>query len=210
MIVMCPSFSEADEGGGSDESVVVEREWEDQLRYRIDLDRRRMEIGSDVRVKLTIMPLEKIRVWKIAVFLGGTISVAASSVILNKLAEQVEYLSGFKQVVSKEVPVLFDLWSLRLEDKDGTELQLLPIVSDSSDALLNSPLLPYVTSSDPRFVADPDDSSAPANADAAAELLGPGPWTLAHTMPLPHCDLLAASYTIRQLGLRIKGGRTSR
>jgi arrestin-related trafficking adapter 3/6 len=72
-IVACPSLSDADEGGGhQEEGVVVDREWEDQLRYRIELDRKKMEIGSDLKLKMTVMPLEKVKIWRISAYLGGT------------------------------------------------------------------------------------------------------------------------------------------
>jgi arrestin-related trafficking adapter 3/6 len=100
--------------------------------------------------------------------------------------------------VAKETPVLFELWNLKQDESEGRkeETQLLPIVSDSDDALLSSPLLEYMVPTEYNSaMQDAEGSSSTVDMDAATDFLGPGPWKLAHTMPLPHCDLVVPSFT---------------
>jgi hypothetical protein len=67
-----------------------------------------------------------------------------------------------------------------------TELPLLPIFSDSPDAVLDSPLYPFVN----RQERDSGDTDI----DVASELLGPGPYGISNTIHFPHCDRLHFGY----------------
>ncbi|KZS87188.1 hypothetical protein SISNIDRAFT_461118 [Sistotremastrum niveocremeum HHB9708] len=150
------------EGG----NITVERQWEDELRYIIEVEGRRVIVGGELPVRVTLMPLGKVRVWRISAY----------------LEERVEYLSRFKRVALQENIRRSELWSVRSpsinsKDKDKEE-PLLPIFSVSPDAPLNSPLYPYIVPPP----EDPDRSSA---------LLSPGPWVLKETLRFPDsCDRL--------------------
>jgi hypothetical protein len=58
------------EGGGGG-AINVEREWEDCLRYRIEFGRRKIEMGGWMDMRIMLMPMDKIRIWRIGVYLEG-------------------------------------------------------------------------------------------------------------------------------------------
>lgn len=53
------------------EAVLVERQWEDQLQYLITVSGKSFYIGGNIPVHITMMPLAKIKVYRISVFLEG-------------------------------------------------------------------------------------------------------------------------------------------
>lgn len=55
------------EGG----NITVERQWEDELRYIIEVEGRRVVVGGELPVRVTLMPLGKVRVWRISAYLEG-------------------------------------------------------------------------------------------------------------------------------------------
>ncbi|KAF8518444.1 hypothetical protein JB92DRAFT_2828728 [Gautieria morchelliformis] len=64
-VVSSPSEDDAEET----HSIIVERQWDDQLRYLIALSGRSFVIGSQVPFNLTLIPMEKCKIYKLAVFL---------------------------------------------------------------------------------------------------------------------------------------------
>jgi Arrestin (or S-antigen), N-terminal domain len=66
-IVASPSEDDTEET----HSIIVERQWDDQLRYLIALSGRSFVIGSQVPFNLTMIPMEKCKIYKLAVFLEG-------------------------------------------------------------------------------------------------------------------------------------------
>jgi len=52
-------------------SIIVERQWDTQLRYLIALGGRSFVIGSHVPFSLTFVPLEKCKIYRLSVFLEG-------------------------------------------------------------------------------------------------------------------------------------------
>lgn len=52
-------------------SIIVERQWDDQLRYLISLSGRTFVIGSQVPFSLTMIPMEKCKIYRLSVFLEG-------------------------------------------------------------------------------------------------------------------------------------------
>ena len=67
---------------------------------------------------------------------------------------------------------------LSLKDGDKTPLPILPLTSDDPEAFKHSPLFSMV---------NPGDDLS----EFASSLMGPGPWTLHHDLPLPSsCKLL--------------------
>jgi arrestin-related trafficking adapter 3/6 len=55
-------------GGGA---INVEREWDNALRYRIEFGRRKIEMGGWMDLRIMLMPMEKVRIWRIGVYLEG-------------------------------------------------------------------------------------------------------------------------------------------
>lgn len=51
--------------------IIVERQWDDQLRYLIGLSGRSFVMGSRVPFSLTMIPMEKCKIYKLSVFLEG-------------------------------------------------------------------------------------------------------------------------------------------
>lgn len=67
-LVAAPGEDDTEEG----EAIVVERQWEDQLQYLITISGRSFYIGGSIPVSVTMMPLAKIKVHRVSVFLEGT------------------------------------------------------------------------------------------------------------------------------------------
>ena len=53
------------------EGIDMEKQWEDQLRYRVQIAGRSFPVGGKVPFQLTIMPLAKIKVHSISICLEG-------------------------------------------------------------------------------------------------------------------------------------------
>ena len=53
------------------DAVVVERQWEGQMQYIISIASRMFYIGGIVPVQFTIMPMAKVKIYRLAVFLEG-------------------------------------------------------------------------------------------------------------------------------------------
>lgn len=53
------------------ENIIVERHWEHQLQYLISISGRSFHIGGTIPVTFTLMPLTKINVHRLTVFLEG-------------------------------------------------------------------------------------------------------------------------------------------
>jgi hypothetical protein len=55
------------------EHIVVERHWDQQLQYLISVSGRSFFIGGSLPITLTLMPLAKIKIHQIHVFIEGTL-----------------------------------------------------------------------------------------------------------------------------------------
>lgn len=69
-LVASPTEDDAEET----HSIVVERQWDDQLQYLIALSGRNFVIGSQVPFNLTMVPMEKCKIYRLAVILEGVSS----------------------------------------------------------------------------------------------------------------------------------------
>ena len=65
----------ADDDMEEAQSIVVERQWDAQLRYLIALSGRSFVIGSQIPFNFTMIPLEKCKVYRLSVSLEGQASV---------------------------------------------------------------------------------------------------------------------------------------
>ncbi|KZT21064.1 hypothetical protein NEOLEDRAFT_801051 [Neolentinus lepideus HHB14362 ss-1] len=116
-LVACP-----EEDAEDTENIIVERQWDDQLQYFISISGRTFHIGGTMPVHLTLMPLAKVKVYRISVL----------------LEERVDYLANMKRVARTDPIRRIILLSMKHDDKDGPPL--LPLDSDDPDAFKNSPL----------------------------------------------------------------------
>lgn len=77
IIVSCP----ADDDSEETHSIIVERQWDTQLRYMIALSGRSFVIGSQVPFSLTLIPMDKCKLYRLSVFLEGMYILLKSTLI---------------------------------------------------------------------------------------------------------------------------------
>lgn len=147
MLVSCPGQDDTEES----ESIVVERFWESQMRYHIALsgkvsrspsseradDAQSFPVGGKIPISIRLNPLAKIKLYRITVL----------------LEQRINYFATGRKLTRHETPKKFPL--MRIEHADSKEA-LLPILSDSPDAIKTHPLAAFFinpTSSDGQFVA---------------------------------------------------------
>lgn len=53
------------------ENILVERQWDDQLRYLINVEGKAFPVGGLLPLSITLMPLDKIRLWRVGAILEG-------------------------------------------------------------------------------------------------------------------------------------------
>ena len=63
----CPTEEETEDT----ENIIVERTWEQQLQYLISVSGRAFFIGGTVPVSMVLMPLEKVKVHRIMIYIEG-------------------------------------------------------------------------------------------------------------------------------------------
>ncbi|WOO77581.1 Arrestin-related trafficking adapter 3 [Vanrija pseudolonga] len=154
------------------DNVIVERQWEDQMRYQIALSGKAFPIGGTIPISIRLMPLAKCKIYRITV----------------ALEEKTDYFAANKKVARHETPRRFILFAAKNPDQKKERPEpLLPILSESTDAARESPLAEMARTAalnNPREFADfsnPED-------DCYASLLDPmGPWHLEKDLQLPDC-----------------------
>ncbi|KAG8929308.1 hypothetical protein FRC03_008933 [Tulasnella sp. 419] len=129
-LIACPGEDDTEDT----ESIVVEREWENQLRYLITLSGKSFPIGGLMPIHMTLMPMAKMSIHRL------------SAVI----EEKVDYFAHSKKVARHDPVRQLELINIR---PINIHTPLLPILSDSPDAARASPLAPYVEGDDPSEVA---------------------------------------------------------
>lgn len=155
------------------ENVIVERQWEDQMRYQIALSGKAFPIGGTIPISIRLMPLTKCKIYRLTV----------------ALEEKTDYFAAGKKVARHETPRRFILFAAKgPETKKERGDPLLPILSDSTTAAKDSPLAPLArlaALNNPREFSDlinPED-------DVYASLLDPmGPWHLEKDLVVPDCN----------------------
>jgi len=63
--------SPSDDDTEDTESIVVERHWEQQLQYLIFISGRSFYIGGTIPVSLTLLPLAKVKIHRILIYIEG-------------------------------------------------------------------------------------------------------------------------------------------
>ncbi|PWY98573.1 hypothetical protein BCV70DRAFT_149779, partial [Testicularia cyperi] len=138
-------------------SIVVERCWEDVLSYMVVFSGKSFPIGQRIPLWLKFIPLGKVKIHR----------------IIATLEERTDYFAKGRRVARHEVPRKWTL--LKLAHTKGNE-PILPIMSDSANALDESPVGPLA-----RLAADDDMDS-----DVLTSILDPtGPWELATDLMIP-------------------------
>ncbi|KAJ9097265.1 hypothetical protein QFC21_004934 [Naganishia friedmannii] len=144
------------------ENVIVERQWEDQLRYLIALSGKAFPIGGQIPMSLRFMPMSKCKIYR----LSATIE------------EKIDYFALDKRVARHEAVKKYPLMALKHDGKPPEPL--LPILSESTEAIWTSPLAAFAVQA--MTGNDTED-------DAVASLLNPvGPWYLDTTLQVPDCS----------------------
>lgn len=87
---------------------------------------------------------------------------------LHLFVERTDYYTQMKRIARTDPIQCISLLSLKAEAGGP----ILPLISDDPEAFRNSPIYP---------MANPDDDIS----EMASSLMGPGPWTLHHDLPLP-------------------------
>ncbi|SPO37547.1 related to ALY2 - alpha arrestin [Pseudozyma flocculosa] len=139
------------------DSIVVERTWEDVLSYMVVFSGKSFPFGRKIPLWLKFVPQGKVRIHKITAM----------------LEERTDYFAKGRRVARHEVP---RKWTLLKVANEGSGEPLLPIMSDSAEALQRSPLaaLAEAAAGD-----DPDSEALPSIMDPH------GPWELAADLDLP-------------------------
>ncbi|SAM81366.1 related to ALY2-alpha arrestin [Ustilago bromivora] len=142
------------------DSIVVERCWEDLLSYMVVFSGKSFPIGQKIPLWLKFMPLGKVKIYR----------------IIATLEERTDYFAKGRRVARHEVPRKWTL--MKIGHASATE-PILPILSDSADALDKSPLAPLA-----RAAAGEDEDS-----NVLPSILDPtGPWELATELSIPACS----------------------
>ncbi|KAI0079231.1 hypothetical protein K474DRAFT_1592279 [Panus rudis PR-1116 ss-1] len=103
------------------ESIIVERQWDDQMQYLLMISGRSFYIGGTIPVTMKFAPWTKMKIFKLSVV----------------IEERVEYLTHFKRVARTDSVNRISLMTLQCNQKDTP---LLPLLSDDPEAFKKSPL----------------------------------------------------------------------
>ncbi|KAF9228445.1 hypothetical protein BS17DRAFT_773743 [Gyrodon lividus] len=162
VVVCAPADDDPEEAEGID----LERQWDSQFQYRVQIARRSFPIGGKVPIQLSIMPLAKIKVHRILVHLD----------------EHTEYYTQAKTRVMSDAIRRATLLTVKHQSSDERHSEpILPFVAEEPGAFRNSPLY--------RFLGPDHDES-----EMASSFMGSGPWTIRHQLRMPDsCAILHPS-----------------
>jgi hypothetical protein len=163
VIVVCaPKDDDADDP----EVIDFQRQWEGQLQYHVQIARGSVPVGGKIPMQLTIMPLAKVKVHSIIVYLD----------------ERTEYYTKVQLRARSDAIRRATLLVIRHNNFDEWNSKpILPLMSDESDTFRKSPLH--------RFLRPGENES-----EVASSYMGPGPWTIRHQLGLPDsCSALRPS-----------------
>ncbi|KDQ20201.1 hypothetical protein BOTBODRAFT_170202 [Botryobasidium botryosum FD-172 SS1] len=182
---VCVCLGEDDIEDGT--NVVLERQWEDQLRYIVTYDSRSYPIGGEIPFSVTLLPLAKV----IGDFLPS---------VNLPISEKVDYYAHERHIARHDPPRKFDLLTI----KNAHGAPLLPVLPDTpSEGLAASPLLPFLRPSRPLATNTEIEAASSSvsesntlmtligedsETEAVSQLVNPhGPWTIHGKMKLPSC-----------------------
>ncbi len=67
VVVSCPTEEDTEDT----ENIIVERHWDQQLQYLITISGRSFYIGGTIPISFTMMPLTKVKIHRLSVFIEG-------------------------------------------------------------------------------------------------------------------------------------------
>lgn len=116
--IACPTEEDTEDT----ENIIVERHWDQQLQYLISISGRSFYIGGTVPVTFTLMPLAKVKIHRISVF----------------IEERVDYYTNMRRIARSDPVTRVELLSIKGEGKGADPI--LPLESDEVEAFRKSPL----------------------------------------------------------------------
>lgn len=153
-----------DEDGQDEvESIIVERSWEDSLRYLVVVTGKSFPVGGRIPIFVKFVPTDKIKIHR----------------IIASLEERTAYYAKGRRVARHEVPRRWTLLKLLPKNNDAG---ILPINADDPQSLDNNPLTSLARAAAASYseTADVDISAS------IASLLDPaGPWELVMELEIP-------------------------
>jgi len=157
-----PRGDDAEQIGGLD----LEREWDGQFQYRVQVVGRGIPVGGKVPFQLTITPLTKFK-------LHG---------IMAHLDERTEYYTQAGSRVQSDAIRRATLLVIRHNNQNQRYSKpILPLASNEPDVFRKSPLY--------RFLRPGEDET-----EVASSFTGLGPWTIRHELAVPDsCSILRPS-----------------
>ena len=78
-IIVCPTEEDTEDT----ENIIVERQWEQQLQYLIAVSGRSFYIGGTMPVMFTLMPLTKMKVFRLSIYIEGAYPMFVTVTIAN-------------------------------------------------------------------------------------------------------------------------------
>ncbi|KAK6908782.1 cyclin binding protein [Kwoniella mangroviensis CBS 8886] len=155
------------------ENVIVERQWEEQMRYQITLGGKAFPIAGTIPISLRLMPLLKCKIHRLTV----------------ALEEKTDYFAQERKVARHETPKRFVLLFIKQPDYKERIEPLLPIISDDPNAAEQSPIAEMarqaVLNNPPMDVFDLERDP---NDTMYAQLMEPtGPWHMEKELHVPDC-----------------------
>nr|ODN95576.1 cyclin binding protein [Cryptococcus depauperatus CBS 7855] len=156
------------------ENVIVERQWEEQMRYQITLGGKAFPIAGTIPISIRLMPLLKCKIHRFTI----------------ALEEKTDYYAQERKVTRHETPRRYVLLFVRQPDLKERSDPLLPIISDDPHAAENSPLAELACQA---AINDPPSNAFGLERDPNdaiyASLMEPtGPWHLEKDLKLPDCS----------------------
>jgi len=194
LVICCPTGDDNDGTG----SIVVERHWDQQLQYLILVSGRSFYIGGRLPIMFTLVPLAKVKIHQIHVFIEGVadclglfllITNMPSVLSLLPLAERIDYYTRMTRIVRTDP--LTRIVLLSLKDTGKVPRPILPLESEHEDVFKTSPLC---------ALTQPEDDIS----EVASSYMGPGPWTLTSNLKLPaSCRRMQITYKNRRSNIAI-------
>jgi hypothetical protein len=193
IIVACPTEEDTEDT----ESIIVERNWDQQLQYLISISGRAFFIGGTIPISIVLMPMDKVKVHRITVSIEGVYTFFPIILMFRLeifIIERVEYFTRFQRLIRSDPPVRIVLLSIRNDGK--VSIPILPLESSCPDVLRSSPLFELLDPAERR--------NADRLGELAADFMGPGPWKFHKDIKLPDsCKLMKFSNKNMQATVRI-------
>jgi Arrestin (or S-antigen), C-terminal domain/Arrestin (or S-antigen), N-terminal domain len=168
-----------DENGSEEvESIVVERNWEDALRYMIVVMGKSFPVGGKIPIWAKFVPMEKVRIHR----------------IFATLEERTAYYAKGRRVARHEVPRRWTLLKIlpvsdtpSFKSSSSNNKGILPILSENTNAIMDSPLANMTRAAAAAYSgAVGAEEKEEAMSFALASLADPsGPWEFAMELEVP-------------------------